>query len=115
MDFKPNRILIRKELDKVTNDLADYVNLNLPRHIIIYGSKGSGKTLSALIMAKALKESMEDLKGRINSTNLRVIIIVPNKELIDRYQGIGKNVVILTADSLKNLLLVPDKEPHSNF
>ena len=62
-----------------------------------------------------LKHSMEDLKGRINSTNLRVIIIVPNKELIDRYQGIGKNVVILTADSLKNLLLVPDKEPHSNF
>ena len=62
-----------------------------------------------------LKHSMEDLKGRINSTNLRVIIVVPNKELIDRYQGIGKNVVILTADSLKNLLLVPDKEPHSNF
>ncbi|SIM83686.1 Cdc6/Cdc18 family protein [Cuniculiplasma divulgatum] len=57
MDFKPPRILIRSELNKVTNDLADYVNLNLPRHIIIYGSKGSGKTLSALTIASAFRES----------------------------------------------------------
>ena len=76
MDFKPNRILIRKELDKVTNDLADYVNLNLPRHIIIYGSKGSGKTLSALIMAKALKESKSVpyyyINVRENPTSIKI-------------------------------------------
>ncbi len=56
-DYRPNKILIRRELDKVTSDIADYVNLGLPRHIIIYGSKGSGKTLSALTIAKALKET----------------------------------------------------------
>ena len=55
--YTPNEILIRTELERVTDDLADYVNLGLPRHIIIYGSKGSGKTLSALIMAKALRDT----------------------------------------------------------
>ncbi len=55
--YTPGEILIRNELEKVTDDLADYVNLDLPRHIIIYGSKGSGKTLSALIIAKALKDT----------------------------------------------------------
>ena len=55
--YTPGEILIRSELERVTDDLADYVNLGLPRHIIIYGSKGSGKTLSALIMAKALRDT----------------------------------------------------------
>ncbi|MGP6207947.1 hypothetical protein ACNF42_07980 [Cuniculiplasma sp. SKW3] len=44
-------------MDKVMNDLAEYVNLNMPRHIIIYGSNGSDKMLSALTMAMALKGS----------------------------------------------------------
>ena len=57
INYTPNEILIRTELERVTDDLADYVNLGLPRHIIIYGSKGSGKTLSALIMAKALRDT----------------------------------------------------------
>jgi hypothetical protein len=62
-----------------------------------------------------LKHSLEDLKERIAGTNLRVIIIVPNKELIDKYQGLGEKVVVLTADSLKELLLEQEKEPPSNF
>ena len=53
----PGEILIRQELERVTNDLADYVNLRLLRHIIIYVSKGLGMTLSALIMAKALGDT----------------------------------------------------------
>ena len=53
----PTRQLIRSELERVTDDLAGYVNLGLPRHITIYGSKGSGKTLSALIMTKALRDT----------------------------------------------------------
>jgi cell division control protein 6 len=57
ISYTPGEILIRSELERVTDDLADYVNLGLPRHIIIYGSKGSGKTLSALIMAKALRDT----------------------------------------------------------
>ncbi len=57
ISYTPSEILIRTELERVTDDLADYVNLGLPRHIVIYGSKGSGKTLSALMMAKALRDT----------------------------------------------------------
>ncbi len=56
-----------------------------------------------------LKHSMEDLKDRIKSTNLRVIIIVPNKELMGRYIGLGENVVVATIDSFKVLLEEPQK------
>ena len=56
-----------------------------------------------------LKHSMEDLKERIAGTNLRVIIIVPNRELIDKYQGLGERVMVMTMDSLRILLAEPEK------
>ena len=56
-----------------------------------------------------LKHSMEDLKDRINSTNLGVIIIVPNKELIDKYQGLGDRIMVMTIDSLKEMLADTEK------
>ncbi|MGP6207850.1 hypothetical protein ACNF42_07490 [Cuniculiplasma sp. SKW3] len=56
-----------------------------------------------------LKHSMEDLKDRIAKTNLKVIIIVPNKELIDKYQGIGENATVMTIDSLKETLVDTEK------
>jgi len=109
MNFKPNRILIRKELDKVTNDLADYVNLNLPRHIIIYGSKGSGKTLSALIMAKAMKESKSVpyyyINVRENPTSIKIYRYLTRissrghdiDEVKNKFDSLlsGKSIVIL--------------------
>ncbi len=54
-----------------------------------------------------LKHSMEDLKDRIKSTNLRVIIIVPNRELIDKYEGLGERVMVMTMDSLREMLTEP--------
>ncbi len=54
-----------------------------------------------------LKHSMEDLKDRIKSTNLRVIIIVPNRELIDKYQGLGDRALVMTIDSLREMLSEP--------
>ena len=51
-----------------------------------------------------LKHSMEDLKERITGTNLRVIIIVPNMELIDKYQGLGDRVMVKTIDALSEML-----------
>ena len=54
-----------------------------------------------------LKHSMEDLKDRIGSTNLKVIIIVPNKELFDKYQGLGDRVLVMTIDSLREMLSEP--------
>jgi len=56
-----------------------------------------------------LKHSMEDLKERIANTNLRVIIIVPNKDLIERYQGFGERVMVMTMDSLKEMLTETEK------
>ena len=56
-----------------------------------------------------LKHSMEDLKERIAGTNLRVIIIVPNKELMDKYQRLGERVMVMTMDSLRILLAEPEK------
>ncbi len=56
-----------------------------------------------------LKHSMEDLKDRIKSTNLRVIIIVPNKELMEKYIGLEENVIVATIDSFKVLLEEPQK------
>ncbi len=57
-----------------------------------------------------LKHSLEDLKERIAGTNLRVIIIVPNRELIDKYQGLGKRVMVMTMDSLREILIEPEKK-----
>ena len=57
-----------------------------------------------------LKHSMEDLKDRINSTNLRVIIVVPNEELISKYMGIGENVMVTTIDAFKLLFEEPQKK-----
>jgi hypothetical protein len=54
-----------------------------------------------------LKHSMEDLKDRIKSTNLRVIIIVPNEDLIDKYQNLGDQVLVMTIDSLREMLMEP--------
>ena len=56
-----------------------------------------------------LKHSMEDLKDRIKSTNLRGIIIVPNKELMEKYIGLEENVIVATIDSFKVLLEEPQK------
>ena len=51
-----------------------------------------------------LKHSIEDLKERIENTNLKVIIIVPNNDLIDRYQGLGERVLVMTMDSFREML-----------
>ena len=60
-----------------------------------------------------LKHSMEDLKERIAGTNLRVIIVVPNEELISKYTGLGENVMVTTIDSFRLLLEEPLKDKGS--
>ena len=57
-----------------------------------------------------LKHSMGDLKERIAGTNLRVMIIVPNKELIDKYQGLGERVMVMTVDSLREMLTEQERK-----
>jgi len=55
--YRPTKILIRSEFERLADDLADYVNLGVPKHIAVYGSRGSGKTLGAITIAEALRES----------------------------------------------------------
>ena len=57
-----------------------------------------------------LKHSIEDLKERIAGTNLRVVIIVPNRELIDKYQGLGERVLVMTMDSLREMLTEQERK-----
>ena len=52
-----NMMHIRSELERVTEDMADYVNSCLLRQIINYGYKGSKKMLSAHIMTKPLADT----------------------------------------------------------
>ena len=54
-----------------------------------------------------LKHSIEDLKDRIKNTNLKVIIVVPNKDLMGKYSGLGENAIVTTVDSFKALLEEP--------
>lgn len=48
LNYKPQKIYIRKELETVAERISDYLTLGIPEHLIIYGSRGSGKTVSML-------------------------------------------------------------------
>jgi hypothetical protein len=37
------------------------------------------------------------------------MIIVPNRELIDKYQGLGDRVLAMTTDSLREMLIETEK------
>jgi len=52
----PKRYYRRKEMDEIISLLAHYVKHGIPLNIIIYGSKGSGKTFTALLIAQLFKE-----------------------------------------------------------
>ncbi len=57
LKYRPRKIYIRKELARVAEPLTEYVVLGVPRHVIIYGPKGSGKTVSIVSLAETLKHS----------------------------------------------------------
>ena len=95
----------------ILNDLGVSIN-----RISTTGERGAFDIETDFFMVEietGLKHSMEDLKDRIKNTNLRVIIIVPNKELIDKYQGLGERVLVMTMDSLREMLTETEKRVHS--
>lgn len=95
----------------ILNDLG--VNIN---RISTTGERSAFDIETDFFMVEietGLKHSMEDLIDRIKSTNLRVIIIVPNKELIDKYQGLGDRVSVMIIDSLREMLSETEKIAHS--
>jgi len=56
LDYIPNKIYIRKEMKQIADYIGDYIVSGIPVNMIIYGNKGSGKTLSVLSLLKAFKE-----------------------------------------------------------
>ena len=91
----------------ILNDLG--VNIN---RISTTGERSAFDIETDFFMVEietGLKHSMEDMKERIANTNLRVIIIVPNRDLIDKYRGLGERVLVTTLDSLREILTVPEK------
>ncbi len=56
LDYIPNQIYIRKELESISDYLAEYVLTGIPNNLIVYGNKGSGKTTSILNLLNAFKE-----------------------------------------------------------
>jgi len=45
LNYTPERIYVRKEMEKIMDYLAEYIVLGIPQNIIVYGSRGSGKTV----------------------------------------------------------------------
>ncbi|MGP6207712.1 hypothetical protein ACNF42_06785 [Cuniculiplasma sp. SKW3] len=107
MGYNPDKILMRSELDNVTSDVSDYVNLNLPRQIIICGSKGCGKIPS--LMSMAMKESKSIpyyyVNARENPTSIKIYRTMTRissrghdiDEVKRRFDSLlsGKSIVIL--------------------
>ena len=56
LSYVPDEIYIRKELETIADDLAEYVLTEIPNNLIVYGNKGSGKTTSILNLLNAFKE-----------------------------------------------------------
>ena len=89
----------------ILNELGVHIN-----RVSTTGERGAFDIETDFFMVEietGLKHSMEDLKERIAGTNLRVIIVVPNSELIDKYQGLGERVLVMTIDSMKEMLTEP--------
>jgi len=56
LKYVPERIYIRAELEAIVEKIAQYNVVGVPSHIIIFGSRGSGKTVSILYLLKVVEE-----------------------------------------------------------
>jgi cell division control protein 6 len=62
LKYIPSEIYVRKELETIVKMMAGYSVTEIPAHIIIFGSRGSGKTVSILYMLKIL-----ETKGKLKT------------------------------------------------
>ena len=56
LDYVPNEIYVRKELEVIADYIVKYVLTGIPNNLIIHGEKGSGKTTSILNLLNTLKD-----------------------------------------------------------
>jgi chorismate mutase len=107
----PNLTNLHTGMQSQAVDILNELGVSVNR-ISTTGERGAFDIETDFFMVEietGLKHSMEDLKERIAGTNLRVIIVVPNRELIDKYQGLGERVLVMTIDSMKEMLTEPEK------
>ena len=105
----PNLSNLHTGMQSQAVDILTGVGVSINR-ISTTGERGAFDIETDFFMVEietGLKHSMEDLKERIAGTNLRVVIIVPNRELVDKYRGLGERVLIMTLDSLREMLTEP--------
>ncbi len=112
---RPNLSNLHTGMQSQAVDILTELGVSINR-ISTTGERGAFDVETDFFMVEietGLKHSMEDLKERIAGTNLRVVIIVPNKELIDKYKGLGERVSTITMDSLREMLIETERSGHS--
>ncbi|MGC9147743.1 MAG: AAA family ATPase, partial [Infirmifilum sp.] len=70
LEYIPEKIYIRKELKEVSEYLIRYHEHNIPENIIIYGLKGSGKTVSILHLLETLKPMVNINYSYVNASRI---------------------------------------------
>ncbi|MGB9763719.1 MAG: AAA family ATPase, partial [Minisyncoccia bacterium] len=99
--YIPEKIYVRKELRDVVKYLIQYYKHNIPENMIIYGLKGSGKTVSILHLLETLKKLIN-----INYSYVNASRIISTYSLYERLSGefkSGKSKLELF-EALKNKL-----------
>jgi len=83
LDYVPNEIYIRKELEVIADYIVKYVLTGIPNNLIVYGNKGSGKTTSILNLLNALKDEKKldyiYLKALDNPTSYKLFEAIAGK------------------------------------
>jgi hypothetical protein len=111
----PNLTNLHTGMQSQAVDILNELGVSVNR-ISTTGERGAFDIETDFFMVEietGLKHSMEDLKERIAGTNLRVIIVVPNSELIDKYKGLEERVLVMTIDSMKEMLTEPVRSNNS--
>ena len=56
LNYIPEKIYPRKEMKTIAGNIAQYINKGIPINMVVYGNKGTGKTLSVLSLLNAGKK-----------------------------------------------------------
>jgi cell division control protein 6 len=111
LDYIPQKIYIRKEMEEIAKHIGTYLALGVPSHLIVYGSRGSGKTVSILTLMDSFKRLENAQYFYINVRDLPTSYKIYQK--IAEVGKIGFSMSDLRREALKRLgdrtLLVLDE------